>query len=274
VPSRPALGLLAISPGFDALFEMVGRAFVDDAGVVEGGGYLVRGEDVGHWTRSFEWGVALLPPIIIDTRAMRLVRMRRLRAKALMSGEKEQNFTIKIPPGRSVATTTTTATSAMIGVLSSSPPAPVAPLETVEYEAGMFFGALEILRDRPELLAELVLKNAVVEDVVLHARSLCGVFLDEPRDDDIGLSTLFPDLRTNPGYTKLSDSVSRLRTIYGESKTPGSHRHRFNKMVMHSTVIRGAYGLYDKPLSEIEPGRLCVYQSFLWEFKMSREVIL
>jgi hypothetical protein len=170
-----------------------------------------------------------------------------------MSSEKDENFTIEIPPGGPVATTAPKTTTSVFGVWSSSPPAPVAPLETVEYEVGMFFGTLEILRDRPEVLRELVLKNAVVEDAVLHARSLCGVFLDEPRDDDIGLSTLFSDLRTNPLYTKLNGSVSRLRMIYGDSKTPGSHRHSFNKMVMHSTELRGAYGLYDKPLSDLEP---------------------
>jgi hypothetical protein len=204
--------------------------------------------------KAFEPVIELVSLTIMNSRTVLLFRIDSFARKAFMSSQKGQTFTIKIPPCQSVVTaTTTTATSAVITVSSSSPPTPVEPLKTVAYEAGMFFGALEIIRHRSELLQELVLKNAVVENTVLHARSLCEVFLDKPRDKDIRLSKLFPDLRTNPSYTKLNNLVSRLRKTYGKSGTVGSYRHSFNTMVMHTTEFRGAYGLYDKPLRELEP---------------------
>ena len=53
---------------------------------------------------------------------------------------------------------------------------PVEPLKTVEYEAGMwFFATVDIVLNHPELLKDRIFKNALLEDAVLHARSLCTV---------------------------------------------------------------------------------------------------
>src|SRR5205823_1202948 len=56
------------------------------------------------------------------------------------------------------------------------------------------------LRHRAPPLADLptnVIRCAVVENAVLHARSLCEIFLCSGQEDSISLKRLFPDFDTN-----------------------------------------------------------------------------
>lgn len=79
------------------------------------------------------------------------------------------------------------------------PPKPIGGLGILAYEAEMFFGlvAIALDADRFGRLGGLLLKNAVVESAVLHARGLCGIFLNEGRKDEVMLKTLL--LKYQPG---------------------------------------------------------------------------
>ena len=56
-----------------------------------------------------------------------------------------------------------------------SDPPPVDPLETPEYESWMFLATADLARDHWNELPRDVVRYTVVEDAVLHARSLCEV---------------------------------------------------------------------------------------------------
>jgi hypothetical protein len=187
-----------------------------------------------------------------------------------MADEKEVKIVIDPPLGsRSVATTS--ASFVTMTLMPAHPiPAftgtPVSEHEIIEYEAGMFFRTFEMLFTQAERLDELALRNAVTEDALLHARNLCGVFLDgdRAREDDIVLyckprsqakmpRVLFPDWEANHAdYKEIKEAVSKLRDAYGDDK-PGTCRYAFNKMAMHTTKHRGAYGVYDDALRLLEP---------------------
>jgi hypothetical protein len=84
----------------------------------------------------------------------------------------------KTPPAASslptfVTTTTTTATGSITSW--ESDPPPVDPLETVEYESWMFLSTADLALDHWNELPGDVVRHAIVEDAVLHARSLCEV---------------------------------------------------------------------------------------------------
>jgi len=125
----------------------------------------------------------------------------------------------------------------------------------------------EILFTQAERPDELALRNAVTEDALLHARNLCVVFLDGDgaREDDIVLycktrpqekmpRVLFPDWEANDAdYKEIKEAVSKLRDAYGDDNKPGTCRYAFNKMAMHATKHRGAYGVYDDALRSLEP---------------------
>jgi hypothetical protein len=139
----------------------------------------------------------------------------------------------------------------------------------------MFFGTAEIVLDRERFdrLGLLILKNAVVEDAVLHARNLCDVFLDiRNKKDDIILSEQFEDYWDDTSkYWKLKDAISRLRKKYHEDHDgdgPSSYRAAFNKLVMHTTKQRGVYGVYNAALSDLLP----LFREIVSEIKSLKEV--
>jgi hypothetical protein len=124
----------------------------------------------------------------------------------------------------------------------------------------MLFRALEILAKEAHRLDEKVLRNAMTEAAVLHARSLCEVFLSlstkkKPWPDDIRLSGLFSDWDTDTSgkFDKIKNAVSRLDSAYGNDQDQNSHHFAFNKLVIHSTRHRGAYGIYDQAFHDLEP---------------------
>jgi hypothetical protein len=125
------------------------------------------------------------------------------------------------------------------------------------------FRTLEILTNEAHRLDEKVLQNSVTEAAVLHARNLCEMFLwsvpsktgkpKQPRPDDITLPGLFPDWSTNSKYDQIKNEVSNLNRAYGEHDDQNAHNFAFNKLVMHSTRNRGAYGIYDQAFADLEP---------------------
>lgn len=166
--------------------------------------------------------------------------------------KKKNKRTLRLPPSGPVFTTSPTPVST-IGFGAAVPTGPpVSPLDTLEYEVGKFRGALEVAGWEAEFARNRIVKFAMTECAVLHARSLCEVFLDPwKRDDDIRLVTLFPDYPNDPKYRNLELAVKSLRDIYGEGA--GSPRQTFNELVMHTTSVRGAYGVYDRAMDALRP---------------------
>src|SRR5207244_3010948 len=85
---------------------------------------------------------------------------------------------------------------------------------------------------------------------------LCEAFIKhKPREDDISLSRLFPDwdVDTKGKYDEIKKARSRLEAAYGDDDDLKSHHFAFNKLVMHATTRRGAYGLYDQAFADLTP---------------------
>jgi hypothetical protein len=114
-----------------------------------------------------------------------------------------------LPAASSLPTFTTSTTTTTTGSVTSweSDPPPVDPLETLEYETWMFLATADLALDHWNELPSDVVRYAVVEDAVLHARSLCGMFIGSGEKDTISLRHLFPDLDKNKEkYKKLRDA--------------------------------------------------------------------
>ena len=150
----------------------------------------------------------------------------------------------------SLATNVTSATA--LSVTALQPDALRADaLEIVEYESWMFRETADLVLDGWEPPNE-VLRNTVVENAVLHARSLCEIFVGPAKPDTITLKVLFSDLdRNRDRYVKLRDAKKKLKDAY-------TYRTLFNTRVMHPTVLRGRYGLYEEPLRTLRPKILAV----------------
>ena len=140
-----------------------------------------------------------------------------------------------IPSTNSVFTTGPSEPGILLAAAPDPAPA-VEPRKTVEYEVGMFLG----LRDPQRASDDPIVRNALAEAAVLHARILCDLFIIEPVKqikDDISLQTLFPGQDIKAQYPKLYDLTNCLQTIWNKprvpgqkSAEPGSHRYRFNKL--------------------------------------------
>jgi hypothetical protein len=166
---------------------------------------------------------------------------------------------IEMPSSVAAASTATT-TAVIMGPRPRSPifdPAPPVddPIVTVVYESWMFFETARFALDHWDELPNVVIRHAVAEDAVLHARSLCEVILSPPKKKDIiTLAKLFPDLETNAvKYVALIAHAKELKRAY-EPK----YRMLFNSRVVHPTVLRGNYGLYEEPLRHLQPKILAV----------------
>lgn len=143
----------------------------------------------------------------------------------------------------------TSSQSAPIGFALALTGAPVTPLESLEYEAGMFLGALETLRAEPDLLRSRLVKDAMTESAVFHTRRLCEIFLDDdPRTHDVRLITLFPDYPNDPKYRRLELAVKSLRDICGEGAGLP-----FDKLFVRTTSTNGAYRVSGEAIKQLEP---------------------
>ena len=158
-----------------------------------------------------------------------------------------------------VLTATTTTTSGTIS-LRLNPAPPVDPLETVEYESWMFLATCDLALNHWNGLPNKVYQHAIVEDAVLHARSLCEVFVGPAKKDTITLKDLFPGLDQDAKkYKALREAKGMLEREYNQTNgRTCTYRELFNTRVMHPTVLRGSYGLYEEPLRRLQPKILAV----------------
>jgi hypothetical protein len=185
------------------------------------------------------------------------------RARAWVNGmpndkSKKATYQLTIPP---ILASTTSSSSSQTLPITCDNPTPSPPLEIVQYEAAMFFRACDVVLRGVLPLPEFALffRNAVVEDAVLHARSLCEVFLDETDENQGGIRVWRlvedKDWRAKPECKDLRDRIGDLKDKYngvGRGGFSNSPRRAFNQMVMHSTIDRGPYYHYREPLSDIE----------------------
>ena len=121
----------------------------------------------------------------------------------------------------------------------------------------MFFGAVDActkiqpLDLNPSL--KRLLTNAVVESALLHARTLCAIFLNEGRkSSDIRLESLIdPDALDPQQRRVIDDAVRKLDAAYGEESDQKSPRFIINSMVMHPNYRRGDHGRYDDVVNQL-----------------------
>ncbi len=112
------------------------------------------------------------------------------------------------------------------------------PWQVFEYERDMFLalrGAVFIVHSRVD---PKVLKNALAESHVLHARNLSDILLshkNSPDNDDVRLKDLLPGFKSN--HTK------QLRKAYHDGPKDERPHWIFNKMLAHPTNER--YDGYD-----------------------------
>lgn len=170
-----------------------------------------------------------------------------------MSDEKklptiELGKTFRLSDGGPVVTTTQSSKATII-MYPGVAPAPVPPLDTVEYEAGMFFGAVDGCTKIQQLEPSLrrIVRNALAESALLHARTLCAIFLNEGRkSSEIRLERLLDPYAVDSHQRKvIDDAVGELETAYGKESDEKSPRFIINSMVMHPTYRRGDHGMYD-----------------------------
>jgi len=168
---------------------------------------------------------------------------------------------IKMPSSVAAASTATTTSVRTFGMrLPSDPERRVDPLETVIYESWMFLETAQLALDHLDGLPSAVIQHAIVEDAVLHARSLCEVIVGPHKKDTISLRELFPDLKTDrEKYKALMANRKLLEKEYTkENGKQCSYKDLFNTRVMHPTVLRGDGGLYAEPLRRLQPKILAV----------------
>jgi hypothetical protein len=127
------------------------------------------------------------------------------------------------------------------------------PIATVAYESWMFIETTDLALNHWDDFPNIVVQHAIVEDAVLHARSLCEVIVSSSDPDSITLKKLFPDLDTNINKFKvLRELKKQLAIEYDQDKSP-SYRELFNSRVMHPSILRGDYGQYGEPLRRLRP---------------------
>jgi hypothetical protein len=161
-------------------------------------------------------------------------------------------------PSAAVGTTTTATRVHTFGFALNPAPPVDNPLVTVEYESWMFFETTRLTLNHWKDFPNVVVRHAIVEDAVLHARSLCEVIFSE-KDDLISLRMLIPDYdETAEEFKILSDARGQLSKEYrGRGRKP-TYEKLFQTRVMHPTVLRGEYGIYEEPLRRLAPKILAV----------------
>lgn len=126
----------------------------------------------------------------------------------------------------------------------SDPAPPCDPLTTAAYESWMFRETSDAVLHRLGELPTDVIRFAIVEDAVLHVRSLCEIFLRLGRKD---------------ANAPLRNKTRRLHKEYRQHNgRPYDYETLFNTRVLHPTVFRGKYGLYREPLTRLRPQLLAI----------------
>jgi hypothetical protein len=200
----------------------------------------------------------------------------RRKVRELSEGPNNPESKDVVGPGFELApTAAATTTTSIIGtsVVHTSSVGPIAvnqgpedlappcdPLTTVAYESWMFQETSDAVLHHWQELPTDIIRYAVVEDAVLHARSLREIFLCLGQKDTISLKQLFPDLDTNiQRYLGLRDKAKAVRREYCHNNgRTYNYETLFNTRVLHPTICRGEYGLYREPLSRLRPKLLAV----------------
>jgi hypothetical protein len=148
---------------------------------------------------------------------------------------------------RTVDTATTTQSPEITVIPSLWPAPPAEPLAIIEYEAAMFFGAVDALTEIDQFSQRIkwILRNALTESALLHARNLCSIFQKQGKKGEIRYRDVFKEYRPTPDQRRaIDDAVGRLVNAYG-GKGGGSPQSVINDMVMHPNRRRGKYGIYN-----------------------------
>ena len=107
--------------------------------------------------------------------------------------------------------------------------------KVVGYERDMFFSTLAILKNRNPVVEESqILKNAVIESAILHARNLCCIFLSVPSRevDGILLRELTIGWKRDAGRDKL---ITLLEKAFFKDPVNGDTVFdAFSKRVTHA----------------------------------------
>jgi hypothetical protein len=118
--------------------------------------------------------------------------------------------------------------------------------KVVSYERDMFFSTLSILKNRnPVVEANRVLKNAVIESAIIHARNLCCIFLSVPSrvSDDILLRELTLGWKRDAGRDKL---ITLLEKAFFKDPVNGAIVFdAFSKRVTYAVDRRADADSYD-----------------------------
>jgi hypothetical protein len=118
--------------------------------------------------------------------------------------------------------------------------------KVVGYERDMFFSTLSILKNRNPVVEEnRVLKNAVIESAIIHARNLCCIFLSVPSraSEDILLRELTLGWKRDAGRDKL---ITLLEKAFFKDPVNGATVFdAFSKRVAYAVDRRADGDSYD-----------------------------
>lgn len=97
-----------------------------------------------------------------------------------------------------------------------------------DYERSMGTGIQLFLRPDMHPMLPEPLRNAAVESLILHTRSLVDILVSKNRQEgELTLNHLLPDFE--------SPHLHQLRQVYGDVSTPGSPCRKFNDLLMHAS---------------------------------------
>jgi len=113
------------------------------------------------------------------------------------------------------------------------------PWSIIAYEVWMYFGTRSKMKT--PTCNDDVIRNAVVESAIVHARILCDIFLSKKSQwgGNILLADRFADWRSNSYRLKdLKSKIKKLRQAYGHSKKDGSPYQVFHQKALHADQAR------------------------------------
>lgn len=112
------------------------------------------------------------------------------------------------------------------------------PWFIIAYEVWMYFGARSKMTG--STIDDDVLKNAIVESAIVHARILCDIFLSKKTQwgGGISLKELLRDDWKSDRLKDLTSKVRDLRQAYGNHKTAGSPNKVFHQKALHADQDR------------------------------------
>ena len=124
------------------------------------------------------------------------------------------------------------------------------PWSVIHYEVTMYWGTRKAIDIVSKLPDGDVIRNAVVESLILHTRILTDILLSKGKSsDDILLKNIMPDWVMRDGH----DMLQQSRNAYGKTNIPNSPCWVINKMLAHPTILRTNNFDYSVTLNKIEP---------------------